>query len=149
HWWLEDVGPIRVISGIDNYPVGTSRYAKIVTIEKVGAYNDSEELVWFSATNDASVTDWRFWPDSSFSIDVFPNDELTGKDLVVLCSLKPRVYNSTFKVSEELVEEYRDGLVAGAKALIYKIPNKEWTDLNQAALHNSMFEAEANKALCQ
>lgn len=48
--------------------------------------------------------------------------------------------------SSEIDEQYRDYLVAGAKARLQLLPDKEWTNVQQAAINSSHYESGVSAA---
>ncbi len=141
HYWQEDIGPVRVVSVSNSYDLPLSRSIALVGVMSVST---ADKVFERCETDDVK---YRFWQDSPFSILLYPNDEFIGQDLSIAAALKPTIQGDAFKVSESLVEQYRDALIAGAKAALYKTPRKPWTDLNQAQINDSIFDAIASDAL--
>jgi len=145
HFWREDIGPVRVTAQAAEYDLPISRTVDVIEIEKIFAHmEDGSELVLERSSNDDIR--YRFWQPTPTTFTVVPLDVLAGKDLSIICSLKPQLYGSQFKFSEQLLVDHRDALVCGAKAMLYKVPRKPWTDLQQAQINFSDFEAKATAA---
>lgn len=141
HYWVEDIGPVRVVAVSNLYDLPLSRNVALVGVMQVS----TAEKVFERCETDSIK--YRYWQNSPFSIQLFPNEEFIGQDLSIAAALKPTIQGDAFKVSESLVEQYRDALIAGAKAALYKTPRKPWTDLNQAQINASTFDAIASDTL--
>lgn len=141
HYWQEEVGPLTPQAGTDIYDIDAPRGASIVSVVKVSS--DDFEL----HRSDSSDVRYRFWQSSSNTIQVSPIDELAGKSISIVAALAPQLDGNNFKFSETVLRDYRDALVAGAKAKLYMIPRKPWADLNLAQANAAKFQDHAGDAL--
>lgn len=141
HYWQEEIGPLMPQLGADAYDIDAPRGSSIVSVLHVSTADN--ELY---RSQDESVH-YRFWQSSSGSIEFYPIDELAGKSISIIGALKPEIDGNNFKFSETILRDYRDAIVAGAKAKLYLIPRKPWTDLNLAQVNSGLFQEKANEAL--
>ena len=141
HYWKEEVLPIVVVADTASYDLAAIGSREIVSVLSV----ESDDAIL--ERNQSGDIYYRFWQDSPFSLGLTPVDELVGKTLTIVAAVKPVLFNSAFLVSASLISDYRDALIAGAKAMIYKVPRKPWTDLQQAQINSSVFEQAASEAL--
>jgi len=144
HFWQEDIGPIRVVDNLEEYELSVPRRVSIVTVHQVFYTEHGKVIELPRAAGDMSI---RYWQPTPFTFVPEPKERLTGKDLSVIISLRPELYNGSFKVSQFLIQEYREALAAGAKASLYSVPRKPWTDFQLSQLNLSIFSRAAEAAL--
>lgn len=145
HYWQEDIGPIRVTSASIEYDLPVSRTFAVVSVLEVSFADTTEQKELVRCQTDD--VQYRYWQSTPFSISFYPLDELNETDVSVIAALKPEIYNNTFKFSENILRDFRDAIVAGAKALLYKTPRKPWTDAGQFQMNDGLFESKAAEAL--
>lgn len=144
HYWREDIGPVRITAQAAEYDLPIGRTVDVIEVEKMFANMDGAELILErSKTDDVR---YRFWQSTPTTFTVAPLDMLAGNDLSIICSLKPQLHGSQFKFSEQILVDHRDAVLSGAKSMLYKVPRKPWTDLQQAQINFSDFEAKAAAA---
>lgn len=162
HFWREEVGPIRVVKGADgemveeyDLPVPQSRY--VASVMKVTTIKNNRLITLQRAENrenlvilhrhDQDEVFYRYWQDTPFTIRFAPADRLEGQDMSIEAALVPNELNKTIEFSAEILRNYRDALTAGAKARLYKIPRKPWSDVGQYQVNREFFEREATASL--
>lgn len=145
HYWREDIGPINVTEPTTEYDLPVSQRFTVVSVMAVFFFDQDKKITLFRcATDDVK---YRFWQSTPFSIEFFPHEDLIEKSISVIAALKPELQGDVFKFSENLLTDYRDAIVAGAKAALYKIPRKPWTDIGQVQINDDIFERNAAEAL--
>lgn len=144
HYWQEDIGPVRVVGNLDEYELSVPRRVSIVTVHNI-FFTEQDRTVELPRS-EGDLT-YRYWQPTPFTFKPEPRDRLVGKDLSVIVSLRPELYNGSFKVSQFLIQEYRDALIAGAKAALYMVPRKPWTDFQLSQLNSSIFSRAVEAAL--
>ncbi len=149
HYWLEDIGPVRVSQGRDTYDLPISRSFGVVSVLSVTASNgNGDENRHLQRSNDENVK-YRFTQRTPFTISVNPSDDLDQWDLSIIAALRPVEVSGRFRFSEVILGDYYDAIVAGTKYRLYKIPQKDWTDLQQAAVNQGVFDELTRAALRQ
>ncbi|WP_339898279.1 hypothetical protein [uncultured Gilvimarinus sp.] len=145
-FWLEDIGPVRVVPATNTYDVPVSQYQRAISIDRIIA-TKGDDVKELQRSSDPCV-EYRFWQTSDFSFDVYPHDRLVGYDLSVIAALEPVPIGSSraIKVSQSVVDAWGDAISQGAIARIQKIPGKEWTDLAQSQYNEAEFMREARRA---
>lgn len=143
-FWQEDIGPVRV-GNTSSCEVYTAGYCELVSIMRVSVVEDGEEIV-FERSHSQIPGEYTYWPASMESIDVLPVDSLRGKDLSVIAAVRPK-RGEDFELSTTVLADYRDVILDGAKANLYRRPRKEWTDLNLSRQHQEQFEHGCRRAL--
>lgn len=89
----------------------------------------SETGIWaFSCPNQAEI-----------KLYGIPGDEDEGELLTVTVSLRP-ARNRRFIVNDDIVDMYKDDIVAGALARLFVMPRQPWTDLSLVPYHTARFE---------
>jgi hypothetical protein len=139
NFWCEDLGPVTVNLQTDEYDLPISRTVDVVEIVNVLANRGDGSKVELERCASGDVK-YRYWQPTPTTFTVSPIQELAGSELSVICSLKPQLYGNQFKFSEQLLVDHRDALVAGAKSMLYKIPRKPWSDLQQAQINANDFQ---------
>lgn len=146
HYWQEDIGPILVNENSTEYDLPVSRRVAVVALMAVG-FTDTDGEQKQLVRCETDDVDYRYWQPTPFTISFYPHQDLIGKSVSVIAALKPEIYNDTFKFSELLIRDYRDGILAKAKANLYSMPRKAWSDPGLFQLNNSAFEVACGKAL--
>lgn len=147
HYWQEEIGPVLVVDARMEYDLPVSRSFSATTIMDVSVLlngNRESTTLQRCQTNDVK---YRFWQETPFTIEFFPHEELVGKGISVIAALKPELYGNKFKFSENIIRDFRAAIVARAKSLLYKIPGKPWSDLNQAQINDGIFTSLSSEAL--
>lgn len=146
HYWKENIGPIRVIKDITEYDIPVYQGVTVVSVMNVFAISsDGQELTLERvATPDVK---FRFWQYTPFTISFYPVKELDGLDVSILTALKPDGLADLFKVSESVLHDYQDQIIAGAKSRLYATPRKPWSDPGLHNLNKSIFDQAAQEAL--
>ncbi|WP_020209041.1 hypothetical protein [Gilvimarinus chinensis] len=146
HFWLEDIGPVRVVQASNTYDVPVSQYQRAITIHQIIA-TKGDDVIELQRSSDPNVQ-YRFWQYSDFTFEVHPHIPLIGYDLSIIAALEPGIIGPSraIKVSQSLLDAWVDALTAGALARLQRIPGKEWTDLGQSQFNESTFKREARRA---
>lgn len=143
HYWQEECEPITVVAGTQTYDLEFSDESKqIVSVMHVA---DDEEIKYERC--ETGEVSRGYWQGTPTTIDIYPDDELGDRVITVIAAIRPALFENEFKVSKPLIADYRDAIVAGAKALLYVIPNKPWMNLQLAQINQSTFDAIAEDAL--
>lgn len=145
HYWQEEVGPLTPQAGTDIYDIDAPRGASIVSVVGV-SFDDAGNAVELFRDSSGQMK-FRFWQPSSSAIQFAPIEELAGKSISIVAALKPEIDGNNFKFSETILRDYRDSIAAGAKAKIFMIPRKPWSDPGLAQASQVVFITGSNKAL--
>lgn len=144
--WVEEVGPIWAVEDIDTYDLLAVTGLKINSVIRVHTIIANRQ-VELERTKDNGVR-FRYWQGSPSQISIAPMDELKNRNVYISASLSPVIdKNGKIQVSEYLFRDFHDAFIAGAKARLYKIPRKDWTDPNLYAENRRIFDYEAKEAL--
>lgn len=143
-FWVEEVGPIQVIPGIDTYEIATSAHQALVNIRDV--YTEHQDKL-LQLGKGREAVDWRWWMHSPDSIVISPVDRMEGKTLNVIAAVKPKERDGVFRVSEHVINDYFEALCWGAKSKLYRVPTLEIADVSMAAMYEHKFNEVAEGAL--
>lgn len=139
HFWHMQLDTVTVEDGVTNYELSPGNYFLLLDIKKVtvpdGEVKQSAKPTGIYARWDQSSAD---------SIDLFSIDH--GDEVTIIAAVKPKEYNDTFKFSELILSDYRAAILDGARAYLFRLPKKEWTDLQQFQLCDSLFNASCSEA---
>ena len=141
HYWQEEIDPVAIVADTATYELTTARSVSLVSVLSVKS--DERNLI----RSQADDIEFKYWQPNPFSIEVSPIDRLENQTFTIVAAVKPVLYNNSFKFSANLLANYRVALIAGAKSLLYKTPRKAWSDLKQAAINDTIFEAAAQDCL--
>ena len=139
HFWHMDLDVIQVEEGVTTYDISAGNYFILLDVKRVVA-PDGE--VKQSATDLGIYARWD--QRSMDSIDLYSID--AGEEVTITAAVKPREYNDVFKFSSLILTDYRDTILDGARARLFKMPKKEWTDLQLFQFHESTFNSACDEA---
>jgi len=136
-FWHEGI-EITKRDGVATYDLSLGAYLQIVDVKRVEV--DGIE-VRQNVKDMGSLARWvQRSPDT---IELYLD---TGDVATITVAVKPKLHKGVFKVSELILTDYRDALIKGAKAELYAIPKRDWTDLNASQLNAMAFESAASAA---
>lgn len=144
HYWVEDVGPLKVVAATDTYDVPVSQYQEAVVIHSIIATLD-ENVIELHRSQDENVK-YRFFQNSSVDFVITENEELAGYSMSIKASVAPRLVSGEVRVSEAVLNDYHDAIANGARSRLQKIPRKPWSDLQSASLNGQMAAEDARSA---
>ena len=136
-FWHEGL-EITKIDGVVTYDLSLGAHLQIVDVKRVEL--DGEE-VRQNVKDMGSVARWM--QRSSDTIELYLD---TGDVASITVAVKPKLHKGVFKVSELILTDYRDALIKGAKAELFAIPKRDWTDMVAAQMNGMAFEAAASAA---
>lgn len=139
HFWHMQLDTLIVEDGVTNYELSAGNYFLLLDIKKVtvpdGEVKQSAKDLGIYARWDQSSAD---------SIDLYSIDP--GDEVTIIAAVKPKEYNGEFKFSKLILDDYRAAILDGARAHLFRLPKKEWTDLQQFQLCDSLFNASCSEA---
>lgn len=139
HFWHMQLDTVIVEDGVTNYELSAGNYFLLLDIKKVtvpdGEVKQSAKDLGIYARWDQSSAD---------SIDLYSIDP--GDEVTIIAAVKPKEYNGEFKFSKLILDDYRAAILNGARAYLFRLPKKEWTDLQQFQLCDSLFISDCNDA---
>jgi hypothetical protein len=146
HYWHIEVSAGTVLTGVDNYsftePAGV---ANVSLIQLVVTDTDGEE---YEFARDSSLGDSKsFWQVSPTEIVIADCENWLGATMKVVLAVKPLIDANPFNYCARILIDYRKAIVSGAKSLIYRMPQKKWTDLKQAEMHDGIHTGLREEAL--
>jgi hypothetical protein len=151
HYWQEDIGPVTVGEDVTEYDLPVSNSFSLVSVMKVFFLDVMGNEVRLSpaqsGNSESPDLKYRYWQPTPFTLCFYPYDELIDKEISIVAAIKPELYNNSFKFSDYIIKDFREAIIAKAKACLYKIPRKEWTDINEARLNESIFMEKTREAL--
>lgn len=152
HWWRADLDPIELVSGRFEYelesPEPSSRVERVIAVSvgtcpiDAGEYGAVSALIRGGAeSGDRGVP--RYWSPvpSLRAIRVHPipgDDQVADGDTLHIRGVLVPTRRAT-RLPDQLVEEFFDALVAGAKERLQRIPDKPWTDPQGALWNREIF----------
>ena len=139
HFWHMDLDVIQVEDGVTTYDISAGNYFILLDVKRV-VVPDGE--VKQSATDLGIYARWD--QRSMDSIDLYSID--AGDEVTITAAVKPREYNEVFKFSSLILTDYRDTILDGARARLFKMPQKEWTDLRLSQVHEAAFNSSCDEA---
>lgn len=146
HYWQEDCEPITIESGASNYFIDTGYHAKkIVSIANVV---DDEGNIF--ERSESGGVDYFYWQDSPDSIRFGSSQEIDGRVITITAAVAPiqtADQGEEFLISKNVLDNYHDALINGAKHYLYSTPRKDWTDLQLGAHLESKFAQAALSAM--
>lgn len=138
-YWHESVDPIYFDPAIETYEISVASGLNVVDVRRVEV---GDEKIRKNHKNMGCFPRWdKKRPDS---IELFSLDP--GVQVDITLSVKPVEIDGVMAVSESILSEYRDDILDGARAGLYRIPQKEWTDLAQFQLCEQRFIEKAMEA---
>ncbi len=146
HYWKEDIGPVRVLAGCTDYDVSAFGNASIISILEIKTVTGDGRSIELERSSSDCVR-YRFWQHTPFTITISPVDELIGIDLSVFAALKPQENSSDFEFSENILTDFQDSIIAGAKAKLYEVPRKPWFDPSLYQKNRAEFVSAGSDAL--
>lgn len=139
HFWHMQLDALTVEEGVINYELSAGNYFLLLDIKKV-TVPDGEVK---QSSSDTGI--YARWDQSSAdSIDLYSIDP--GDEVTITAAVKPKEYNDGFKFSTLILSDYRDTILNGARAHLFRMPQKEWTDLQQFQLCDSLFNSSCDEA---
>ena len=123
NYWQEDLTSIEVVENVISYSIPQPVTTDVVNV--ISIYTD--ECQELQRSQGADI-EFRYWLENPFTIAVAPTEKLSGRSLIITASVKPKIESENFEFSTWLLRDYREALIAGAKAMLYKSPRKPWTD---------------------
>jgi len=144
HYWVEDVGPLKVVAATDTYDIPVSQYQEAVVIHSIVA-TQKESTVELQRSQDFNVK-YRFFQNSSFDFVITENEELAGYNMSIKASVAPRLVSGGLQVSEAVLNDYHDAIASGAKSRLQKIPRKPWSDMQAASINGELASRDARAA---
>ena len=102
---------------------------------------------------DQRIPDWRTTTGTpEYYVKVSPTviwlapvpDATTALSTTVRAALKQTVSSSS--ADTDTINDYRDVIVNGALARLFRVPNREWSDLNSAQIYLQLFEQGLQQA---
>lgn len=155
-YWRHDLDDVTPVKNIKEYDLIIPDDSMISSIDEPIEHDGHEILLktkhWISQnvanwkTVSSSRADYLYVP-STGKIRLVPYPDVTAvRKLSISVILKPIPTAAT--VPDFLFNDYFEAIADGAKAILYKIPNKPWTDLglyedSRAAFDKAMEDAES------
>jgi hypothetical protein len=150
--WRQWLDPIDVVAGNNTYDIATDAGTDLVTLLSVKF--DAHTL---SPRNEDALNHWHSrWrtelrrpqhymmqDQNSFIVACVPPDNLPG-GLLLSVSLQPARTSTSFPAW--IYGQYWEGITAGAKARMMKMPEKPWSNPQAAAMYQASFDAETATA---
>jgi hypothetical protein len=149
--WRERIDPIALKAGADSYSLAAPSQGARVERVIVATFNgrpmelvrerDMFDLprsegppraIAIRSQNDECVV----WP--------IPRQEEAGKQILVFAVIVPTA--SVRTLPDALLDEWRDGIVSGAKADLMSMPGMAWTNAAAAMNYERRFEEEVSRA---
>lgn len=142
NYWIENAVEITIQADTETYSLTVSNAGKeIVGVNKV--YDQDLRPYEKCSTRDV---DFGWWQSTPETIDIYASQEIVDYVMQIEVAIKPKLNAGAFLVSAPLLSNYRDAILCGAKAKLYKIPRKDWTDFKLAQYNEAIFIAESDSA---
>ena len=142
HFWQEDCDTFVIEDGVENYFIETGFNAKkAVSVVKVVDEDGNE----YERSQNGGV-DYYYWQPSPDTIEIYSSTEIVGKTITASVALSPVVIDDDFLISAQVISNYRDAIIDGAKHYLYASPRKDWTDFNLSGAYESKFMQVASEA---
>ena len=139
HFWHMQLDTLIAEDGVTNYELSAGNYFLLLDIKKVtvpdGEVKQSAKDLGIYARWDQSSAD---------SIDLYSIDP--GDEVTIIAAVKPKEFNGELKFSKLILDDYRAAILNGARAYLFRLPKKEWTDLQQFQLCDSLFNTACGEA---
>lgn len=139
NFWHLDLDPVVFVDGVTNYELSAGANYAVMDVLRVVV--DGKE-VRQSAKDMGIQARWTTRSADSIDLHNLPD----GAEAIITVSIKPVVVDGEITMSATILSDYEDAILDGARALIFKMPRKEWTDLGQYELHEGYFRREATMA---
>ena len=136
-FWHEGL-EITKQEGVVTYDLNLGAYLQIVDVKRVEVDGDE---VRQNVNDMGSVARWM--QRSPDTIELYLD---TGDVVTITVAVKPKLHKGVFKASELILTDYRDALIKGAKAELFAIPKRDWTDMTAAQMNGMAFESAASAA---
>lgn len=142
NYWIENATAITILANTETYNLAIGNDGKeIVGVNRV--YDQDENIYEKCATKEVYYGWWQSTPET---IDIYSSREIKDYVIQVEVSIKPKLNAGAFLVSAPMLSNYREAILAGTKAKLYKIPRKDWTDFNLSKYNEAIFIAESDSA---
>lgn len=141
-YWQEYLGDIYVVRDLFEYDVPVPTDADLVEISRVFRSAGGDEHDFDKGPHEG-LSPYHYWSPSASTVLLYPNDRLSDTSVGVVATLKP---NESALVAQPVMNDYRDALVSGAMARMYRMARQSWSDGNLYLEHQRLFEQAANKA---
>lgn len=139
HFWHMQLDTVTVEDGATNYELSPGNYFLLLDIKKV-TVPDGEVS---QSSSDTGI--YARWDQSSAdSIDLYSVDP--GEEVTIIAAVKPVEYKDVFYFSKLILSDYRETILNGARAYLFRMPQKEWTDLQQFQMCDSLFNTSCGDA---
>jgi hypothetical protein len=139
HFWHMQLDTVVVEDEVTTYELSPGNYFLLLDIKKV-TVPDGE--VKQSASDTGIYARWD--QSSADSIDLYSIDP--GDEVTIVAAVKPVEYNDGFYFSKLILADYREAILNGARAYLFRLPQKEWTDLQQFQLCDTLFNSVCGDA---
>ena len=137
--WVVQLDEIAVVAGTQTYELPTLVNSQIHSIQSVqvnGKYLHSENGDFY--VNERGQITLRTSP--KYSSDPITQAEPRRKGLIITTSLKPT--QTSLTLAGILWRDYQKMIHAGALSKCFAMPNRAWSDEEQAAKYRNIFEEE-------
>jgi hypothetical protein len=150
--WQADLDAISVLSGQPSYDIDVPVDAELVVV-LTGRYDDSRfDKIYPPEEMDRVLTTWR--SDTGTGINYLIQDWNTlyvspiptaddAEPVYLRAALKPTMTATT---CGDILDQWREGLSAGAIARLKMTPGKPWSDREGAIFNARMFETAKRRA---
>lgn len=141
HAWKADI-PVSLVANDNTYPLTAPTGTAVINID-YAKYADNKRPL--SKANhplafDNGVTSARpcyYAGNIASELMVYPMPT-AALDIIVSVSLQPN--RGSYEIPDNLFNEHSDALVNGALSYLLSMPNKEWTNPNEAAKYSRDFQ---------
>ena len=151
--WRKDLDLITTATNIKEYELSVETDENISSILDA-EHNDSEifgkSVKWLNnnlknwRTNTAKqIKYYNRLTSKTVLVSPIPN-EVKAQSLMFRVAIAPSLDATT--IAEDMYDDWYEVIVAGAKARLMRIPNKEWTNLNRADYYGNLYSNGINAA---
>jgi hypothetical protein len=146
--WRATLADVAVVAGTNTYPYVPPSGAVVHAIT-YAAFN-GEEIAAHTGESDLRIWDWRnqtgtpeYVLGGATSLILVPNPDAAGT-LSLIVALKPMP--TATGIDDDIFNEWRDAIIAGALARLMMSPKKPYTDAQMASFHQMQFFTKTGTA---
>lgn len=146
HYWRQEHQPITVTKTVKQYRLSVPKDATIETVLEPLSFDGQEVVLTTTDKLNKDDIGWRKstgFPKNAYitlpwAINLVPiptDSVINGLNLEII--LKPTFDSAT--LPNFLYDEFLEKIASGAKALLMRMPNKEWTDVKTSATYETLY----------